>query len=397
MQQPANLPMNLSQNLSQNINNINALKLAQPLNQAMAGLSLNQMNTNPLTMLNVLNNRQPIPQGRYVQNRYYDIPDPDTVREVWANNLHEEFAVIRQLVKQFKYVAVSTEIPGVVARPIGRFSTTQEYHYQTMRVNLDMVSMVQLSLTLADLNGKRPSEINPSVPLTWQFNFKFDLKTEMYGADAIADLKRTGVQFEKLETQGIEHTAFAEMLYDLGLILGPDTGVTWISFNCGYDFGCLVRLLTNTAMPVDTEGFLLWCRRFFLGFYDVKYIAAHQLNLLNTGDPGSSGEFNFKRFNLENLADSLGIPVQQSLYMQSGNQLMLTSACFFELRRLIGLASKEAGALASFKNLIWGIDKNNETLIGHSPQYMAMDNMAGTPMQIPMNVGMMNSPVYLTR
>ena len=41
------------------------------------------------------------------------------IREVWAHNLDAEFRTICQVVQKFNFVAMDTEFPGVVARPIG--------------------------------------------------------------------------------------------------------------------------------------------------------------------------------------------------------------------------------------------------------------------------------------
>jgi len=52
------------------------------------------------------------------------------VREVWADNLAEEIATIREVVEDYPYVAMDTEFPGVVARPVGNFKSSREYHYK---------------------------------------------------------------------------------------------------------------------------------------------------------------------------------------------------------------------------------------------------------------------------
>lgn len=53
--------------------------------------------------------------------------------QVWANNLEEEMTVIRGIVDEYPYLAMDTEFPGVVARPVGNFKNSGEYHYQMLR------------------------------------------------------------------------------------------------------------------------------------------------------------------------------------------------------------------------------------------------------------------------
>ncbi len=55
------------------------------------------------------------------------------VREVWQENLDEEMEIVRNIVDDYPFLAMDTEFPGVVARPVGPFKNSGEYHYQTLR------------------------------------------------------------------------------------------------------------------------------------------------------------------------------------------------------------------------------------------------------------------------
>lgn len=55
------------------------------------------------------------------------------VRDVWNDNLEEEMEILRTVVDEFPYVAMDTEFPGVVVRPVGLFKKNTEYQYQTLK------------------------------------------------------------------------------------------------------------------------------------------------------------------------------------------------------------------------------------------------------------------------
>ncbi len=58
-----------------------------------------------------------------------------------------------------------------MARPIGTFKGSSDYHYQTLRCNVDLLKLIQLGITLCDENGNLPPDV-----CTWQFNFRFSIK-----------------------------------------------------------------------------------------------------------------------------------------------------------------------------------------------------------------------------
>jgi len=179
------------------------------------------------------------------------------IREVWAPNLEIEMRNIRELIDKYPIVAMvcallpcpyiagiiaiqDTEFPGVVARPIGSFKTSSDYHYQTMRCNVDLLKPVQVGLTLADEDGNYPQDIS-----TWEFNFHFSVKCvhlniitpelthlaseDMFAPESIELLQKSGIDFQRHEEIGIMPNDFAELMITSGLVLSEDT--TWISFH----------------------------------------------------------------------------------------------------------------------------------------------------------------------
>jgi CCR4-NOT transcription complex subunit 7/8 len=116
----------------------------------------------------------------------------ERIREVWAANLVPEFKEICRVVQSFPFVAMDTEFPGTVARPIGDFKSTAEYQYQMLRCNVDLLKIIQIGLTFFDAEGRMPEGV-----CTWQFNFKFDLSQDMYAEDSVELLQNSGIQFAR--------------------------------------------------------------------------------------------------------------------------------------------------------------------------------------------------------
>ena len=87
----------------------------------------------------------------------------------------------------------------MVARPVGSFASHTDYHYQTLRCNVDLLKIIQLGVTFANEQG----ELADDCP-TWQFNFKFNLQEDMYAQDSIDLLTRSGIEFRHHEEHGID-------------------------------------------------------------------------------------------------------------------------------------------------------------------------------------------------
>jgi CCR4-NOT transcription complex subunit 7/8 len=262
------------------------------------------------------------------------------MREVWAHNLEEECALIREVVFKYPYIAMDTEFPGVVARPVGSFKHQAEFHYQTLRCNVDMLKLIQLGLTFTDANGNLP--MVDGFYCIWQFNFKeFNLKDELYAQDSIELLKQSGIDFASLEDRGIDVKHFGERLMVSGVVLNEE--IRWLTFHSGYDFGYLLKLLTSAPLP-DTEAeffFLLRC--YFPRIFDIKHLMQFVSNMHG---------------GLSKLAEHLGV-VRIGPQHQAGSDSLLTSHTFFKLQK----SHFNGVDITQFAGVLHGFAQENEGLL----------------------------------
>ncbi|KAK1835179.1 ribonuclease H-like domain-containing protein [Podospora conica] len=279
------------------------------------------------------------------------------IREVWKHNLEEEMGNLRELIDKYPYIAMDTEFPGVVARPMGGFRGKSDYHYQCLRANVDMLKVIQIGISLfnedgeqpparptstdsADLSvGRRQANNQGPFPYAWQFNFKFSLKDDMYNQISIESLQDAGIDFNLLERDGIDPQAFAALLIPSGLVCFEE--VKWISFHGGYDFGYLTKLLICRQLPNDELEFDQIMKKYFPSTIDVKHlmkyaIKSHGSGMLTPSDP-TSVEI-LQRFEqkggLEHIAEALKIKRVGSAH-QAGSDSLLTGRVFFDLRKRI--------------------------------------------------------------
>jgi CCR4-NOT transcription complex subunit 7/8 len=252
------------------------------------------------------------------------------VREVWADNLAEEISIIRDIVEDYPYVAMDTEFPGVVARPVGNFKSSREYHYKALKINVDMLKLIQLGLTFTNAEGDLP--VCNGEHTVWQFNFKgFKLSEDVYASDSIELLKQSGIDFAQNEARGIDVQHFGELLMSSGIVLNDD--IRWITFHSGYDFGYLLKALTCQALPSAEPEFFELLNLYFPCVFDIKYLMKFCDNL--------HGGLN----KLAELLDVQRIGPQH----QAGSDSLLTSLTFIKLAKkfFAGVegASKHMGVL----------------------------------------------------
>jgi CCR4-NOT transcription complex subunit 7/8 len=234
------------------------------------------------------------------------------IRNVYSDTLIWEMAKIREVITTHKYIAMDTEFPGIVVRPLDAYQGTREKNYKTLRANVDLLKIIQLGLTFCDENGN----LAPGCPC-WQFNFDFNVEVDLYANDSIELLKSSGIDFAQHAKRGINPSIFAEMLMTSGLVLGPDT--CWITFQSGYDFGYLLKMLTGADLPQTETEFFAKLLKFFPKLYDEKHMMCSCESLVG---------------GLNRLGNDLQVERIGTSH-QAGSDSLLTAQTFFKMKQAV--------------------------------------------------------------
>ncbi|KAF7702940.1 CCR4-NOT transcription complex subunit 8 [Cucumispora dikerogammari] len=256
------------------------------------------------------------------------------ILDVWNDNLEEAIRLISEHIEFYNYVSIDTEFPGVLAKPVGNFSNPYIREYQKLRVNVDLLNIIQLGLTFSDSLGNKPHIC------TFQFNFAFNLDKEIYNDDSIQLLKLSAIDFQKHKTNGIPPNEFAFLLFDSGLMCEQD--ITWISFHSSYDFAYLLKITTYINMPKLEEGFYNLLNMNFKNIYDLKYL------LRNT---------KYVKKGLQDISNEMGLK-RIGVQHQAGSDSLLTSDLFFYIKKNLLRGNDEESkneAIGSCKGKLYGL------------------------------------------
>mmetsp|Transcript_15098 Transcript_15098/g.28705 ORF Transcript_15098/g.28705 Transcript_15098/m.28705 type:complete len:275 (-) Transcript_15098:322-1146(-) len=266
-------------------------------------------------------------------------------------------AIIRELIETHPYVAMDTEFPGVVARPVSE-TYSPDFHYKSLKCNVDLLKIIQLGLTFADEDGNYAK----GCPC-WQFNFKFNLNDDMFAQDSIDLLVTSGISFEDHAMRGIDPLHFGELLMVSGLVL--DDRVKWVSFHSGYDYAYLLKVLTTQDLPKDEKSFFELLKIYFPTIYDIKFMTS-----LCDGHFGG----------LQRLADDLHCP-RIGPEHQAGSDSLLTMVTYFALANAKFTNGDGKIEDKKYKNELFGYGSNHTVRKGpstHSNSNSALSNVNGS-------------------
>ncbi|XP_061343278.1 probable CCR4-associated factor 1 homolog 7 [Gastrolobium bilobum] len=264
------------------------------------------------------------------------MPNSDSIhiREVWNDNLEEEFAMIREIVDDYPCIAMDTEFPGIVLQHLGDSKNSLDLRYHNLKSNVDILKLIQLGLTFSDEQGNLPT-CGTDSQCVWQFNFReFNVDEDASFKASIELLIQSGIDFKKHKENGVNAMRFVELLMSSGVVLNDN--VYWVTFHSAYDFGYLIKILTCRDLPDTRMGFFNLVNIYFPIVYDIKY-------LMKFCDGLYGG--------LNKLAKFLGVQRVGTSH-QAGSDSLLTLCSFMKLREIFFSDSLEnyAGVLFGFED-----------------------------------------------
>jgi CCR4-NOT transcription complex subunit 7/8 len=280
--------------------------------------------------------------------------DSSVIVEVYKDNFIQEMKNLAILINKYNYIGMDTEFPGTV---YSLSTLTDDFYYKSLKLNVDSLKLIQLGITLSNEKGEYPTPHR-----TWQFNFEFDYTKDKWSQSSLHLLMSSGIDFNKIKKDGINHKKFIEQMKISGLVLNPD--IHWISFHGSYDFAYLLSNLIGNSLPENEKDFTQLLGLFFPNHYDIKILVKDKNNLKGS---------------LNKLANYLNVQREGKIH-QAGSDSLVTIYSFWKLIKN-GFMTKEE--LNEGKNILYGILKgkdNKETInymklnLGKNSNFVANKN-----------------------
>lgn len=186
--------------------------------------------------------------------------------------------------------------------------------------------------------------VGEKLKLLYYLLFRRERSEDMYAQDSIDLLQNSGIQFKKHEEDGIDPLDFAELLMSSGIVLVDN--IKWLCFHSGYDFGYLLKLLTDQNLPADESEFFDLLHIYFPNIYDIKYLMKSCKNL---------------KGGLQEVADQLELR-RVGPQHQAGSDALLTGMAFFRMREVHN-DNKNFNIEPTSTFLDYAIEFNNNNII----------------------------------
>lgn len=262
-------------------------------------------------------------------NHHHRLGPVPWTRTVWAENVDQELACLKECLKLYPKIAFDTEYPGIMHRTY--LHSSDDDCYKTMKVNVESSKLIQCGFTLFNAKGE--------IGGVWEINFSnFGDPSDTRNENSIDFLKKHGVDLNKIRSEGVDmfkYNFFPKFLSALYSQKHVDH-VEFVAFQGAYDFAYVLSILNYGKLPETRGEFASEVVRVFGEVYDLKVMAGYCDGL---------GE----HLGLSKLAQLLNIPRVGRAH-HAGSDSLMTALVFIKLRHVF-----EDSKFA--KGMLYGIGK----------------------------------------
>ncbi|EFH51913.1 predicted protein [Arabidopsis lyrata subsp. lyrata] len=228
-------------------------------------------------------------------------------------------SLIEDCLRNYRFIAIDTEFPGSL-RQTSQDATDDE-RYNDMSFSVDRTKLIQLGLTLFDINGR--------IGGTWEINFSDFGVDDARNEKSIEFLRRNGLDLRKIREEGIGIKGFFSELF---WILKKTRNITWVTFHGYYDIAYLLKCFTGEDLPFTSERFSKAVARILGSVYDLKVMAGRCLGLSS-------------RLGLESLAHELGLNRVGTAH-HAGSDSELTARVFAKMAKICNNVQESEGVVS---------------------------------------------------
>lgn len=291
-----------------------------------------------------------------------------TILNVYEDNFIEEIKKIGTFVEEYSYIGMDTEFPGIV---YNSSHYTNDFYYDSMKLNVDSLHLIQLGITLTNKKGERPKGTS-----TWQFNLCFNDDIDKYNSNSYGILCSAGIDFNIMKSRGIQYDTFAEYLTTSGLVLNPN--VYWVSYHGCYDFAYLLRMLLNIPLPSTESEFTDQLQTYFPHHYDLKVLLQDNDKLNKGGLNRLAYQLNINRIGQTHQAGSDSYVTIEAFHRCCDNMMINEDNLEYDKNILFGLGkgsdNGETIYYTQFSNMMMNNDFSHQSTPFNSNQNFNYNN-----------------------
>jgi hypothetical protein len=258
------------------------------------------------------------PGGGFCKGASSSRPQLPIIRPVWRHNLEEVLERLRTLfLEHGGRVTIALDMEFASEAPTLKQPTTASEWYNNLCKLVSQGDVLQVGLAIS-VNSKYDEGVCVN-----ELNLEFNVDSRPYNPATVEFLKKQQYEFDTHSTIGIPLQSLTPWLLDLLY----DRNIRWVVFQGDYDVAFLLANMVGSTMPETLAKYMARYTCALPDLIDVRVLSRIAF------DEDAQG--------LKWLGNTLGVK-RIGKEHSSGSDALVTMACYFEIKNMIGNASVES-------------------------------------------------------